>query len=160
MDNKPFSSITAQKDYCRLIAHRIQSLIKRLKTFHQSRQHGAYTTQHIHTSMENALHSLGLFNPHSGSFQLSSDIQQLLSLHDPLSDIEPSSSAGGRAVGRGQFVTLMVFTLVDVGHLELSQDEIYCAGSSTPTCSSPGAVYAPLRTLLAAAASASQRNSA
>eukprot|EP00965_Chrysotila_dentata_P155547 5139523-Pleurochrysis_carterae.AAC.1 len=89
MDNKPFNSNTAQKDYCRLLAHRIQSLIKRLKTFHQSRQHGAYTSQHIHTLMENALHSLGLFNPHSGSFQLSNDIQQLLSFHDPLSDIKP-----------------------------------------------------------------------
>eukprot|EP00965_Chrysotila_dentata_P071975 2377979-Pleurochrysis_carterae.AAC.1 len=89
MDNKPFISKTAQKDYCRMLAHRIQALIKRLKAFHQSRQHGTSTSQNIHTSMENTLHSLGLFNPHSGSFQLSNDIQQLLLLHDPLSDIQP-----------------------------------------------------------------------
>eukprot|EP00965_Chrysotila_dentata_P137351 4543272-Pleurochrysis_carterae.AAC.1 len=89
MDNKPFISKTAQKDYCRMIAHRIQSLIKRLKTFHQSRQYGTYSSQCIHSSMENALHSLGQFNPHSGSFQLSSEIQHLLSLHDPLSDVQP-----------------------------------------------------------------------
>eukprot|EP00965_Chrysotila_dentata_P151611 5010867-Pleurochrysis_carterae.AAC.2 len=84
MDNKLFSSKAAQKDFCRMIAHRIQALIKRLKTFHQSRQHGSHPSRNIHTSMENALHSLGLFNPHSGSFQLSNDMQQLLSQHDPV----------------------------------------------------------------------------
>eukprot|EP00965_Chrysotila_dentata_P158797 5245156-Pleurochrysis_carterae.AAC.2 len=61
---------------------------------------------------------------------------------------------GGRAVGRGQDVTLTVFSFVDTGLQVLFQDKTYCAESCSPICSPPGAVFAPLRTPLAVAAPA------
>eukprot|EP00965_Chrysotila_dentata_P073000 2412860-Pleurochrysis_carterae.AAC.1 len=88
LDNKPFNNSNVKKEYCRMVAHRIQSMIKRLKTFNQTRQHGTFNSQQVHISMENALHSLGHFNPHAGSFQLNNSIQQLLTQHDPLPDIQ------------------------------------------------------------------------
>eukprot|EP00965_Chrysotila_dentata_P197257 6178084-Pleurochrysis_carterae.AAC.1 len=49
-----------------------------------------------------------------------------------------SLQCGGRAVGRGQDITLTVFYfIVDVGLQELFQDEMYSAESCLPICSSP-----------------------
>eukprot|EP00965_Chrysotila_dentata_P073907 2441032-Pleurochrysis_carterae.AAC.2 len=60
------------------------ALTKTLALHTQSRQHGSFETYTVNSSIANSLHSLGLFNPHSGHFKLNENIATLLQSHNPL----------------------------------------------------------------------------
>eukprot|EP00965_Chrysotila_dentata_P125541 4150610-Pleurochrysis_carterae.AAC.1 len=89
LDGNRSNETAARRDYSRMVSHRILAIIKKLKNFNQSRQHGAHDTQTINKSMANSLHSIGMLNPYLGSFQLNNNIKLLLSTNDSLSDIQP-----------------------------------------------------------------------
>eukprot|EP00965_Chrysotila_dentata_P092015 3037531-Pleurochrysis_carterae.AAC.2 len=81
------------KDYARAISHRVLALTKRLSLHNQTRQHGSFATQSVSTSMANILHTIGQYNPHSGSFYVNNNIKRLLTLHGSLlffPTVEPS----------------------------------------------------------------------
>eukprot|EP00965_Chrysotila_dentata_P083514 2754698-Pleurochrysis_carterae.AAC.1 len=59
LDGNRYSKTAAKRDYSCMISHRILALIKKLKNFNQSRQHGAHDTQTINKAMANTLHSIG-----------------------------------------------------------------------------------------------------
>eukprot|EP00965_Chrysotila_dentata_P111833 3698511-Pleurochrysis_carterae.AAC.1 len=82
LDGNRYSDTAAKRDYSRMVSHRILALIKKLNSFNQSRQHGAHDTQSINKAMANTLHSIGMFNPHLGSFKLNVNIKSLLSAND------------------------------------------------------------------------------
>eukprot|EP00965_Chrysotila_dentata_P084163 2778667-Pleurochrysis_carterae.AAC.3 len=93
LDNKTFNNTTVMKDYARAVSHGILALTKKLSLHNQSRQHGYFDSQSINTAIENSLHTLGQYNPHSGSFYINDNISKNLTLHDPLlffPSVEPS----------------------------------------------------------------------
>eukprot|EP00965_Chrysotila_dentata_P258235 6213152-Pleurochrysis_carterae.AAC.2 len=93
LDNKTFDDTAAMKDYARAVSHRILALTKKLSLHNQTRQHGSNATQSVSTSMANILHTIGQYNPHSGSFYVNNNIKRLLTIQDPLlffPAVEPS----------------------------------------------------------------------